>query len=232
LRLIAAYDQLAAAFDQFCSQMACCLDVSTLSPEERVRLAQAHNGIEAVIHSVDELLAFERSKEREIMAALDDNIQKQLSGKTLQVVSFALGSEEYGVDIAQVQEINRMIKVTNVPQAAQFMEGVINLRGRLIPIIDLRTRFGMERAERTKNTRIVVTEIGSKRLGMVVDSVSEVLRIPVEQIEDAPDLVAGVDTEYIRGVGKLEDRLIILLDLGRVISADEKTELQKLDAAA
>ena len=165
------------------------------------------------------------------MAALDDNVQKQLSGKTLQVVSFALGSEEYGVDIAQVQEINRMVTVTHVPQAAQFMEGVINLRGRLIPIIDLRTRFGMERAERTKNTRIVVTEIGSKRLGMVVDSVSEVLRIPVEQIEDAPDLVAGVDTEYIRGVGKLDDRLIILLDLGRVISADEKTELQKLDAA-
>ena len=90
----------------------------------------------------------------------------------------------------------------------------------------------MERAERTKNTRIVVTEIGSKRLGMVVDSVSEVLRIPVEQIEDAPDLVAGVDSEYIRGVGKLDDRLIILLDLGRVISADEKSELQKLDAAA
>jgi purine-binding chemotaxis protein CheW len=166
------------------------------------------------------------------MAALDDNIKKQLSGKTLQVVSFALGSEEYGVDIAQVQEINRMVTVTHVPQAAQFMEGVINLRGRLIPIIDLRTRFGMERAERTKNTRIVVTEIGSKRLGMVVDSVSEVLRIPVEQIEDAPDLVAGVDSEYIRGVGKLDDRLIILLDLGRVISADEKSELQKLDAAA
>jgi purine-binding chemotaxis protein CheW len=167
-----------------------------------------------------------------LMAALDDNIQKQLSGRTLQVVSFALGSEEYGVDIAQVQEINRMVTITHVPQAPQFMEGVINLRGRLIPIIDLRTRFGMERAERTKNTRIVVTEIGSKRLGMVVDSVSEVLRIPVEQIEDAPDLVAGVDTEYIRGVGKLDDRLIILLDLGRVISAEEKTALQKLDAAA
>jgi purine-binding chemotaxis protein CheW len=166
------------------------------------------------------------------MAALDDNIQKQLSGKTVQVVSFALGSEEYGVDIAQVQEINRMIAITRVPQAPPFMEGVINLRGRLIPIIDLRTRFGMERAQRTKHTRIVVTEISSKRLGMVVDSVSEVLRIPVEQIEDAPDLVAGVDTEYIRGVGKLEDRLIILLDLGRVISSAEKAELQKLDAAA
>jgi purine-binding chemotaxis protein CheW len=166
------------------------------------------------------------------MAALDDDIKKQLSGRTLQVVSFSLGSEEYGVDIAQVQEINRMVTITRVPRAPQFTEGVINLRGQLIPIIDLRTRFGMERSERTKNTRIVVTEVGSKRLGMVVDSVSEVLRIPVEQIEDAPDLVAGVDTEYIRGVGKMGDRLIIMLDLGRVISAGEKTELQGLDAAA
>jgi len=166
------------------------------------------------------------------MAALDHNVQKQLSGKTLQVVSFALGSEEYGVDIAQVQEINRMVAITRVPRAPQFMEGVINLRGQLIPIIDLRTRFGMECAERTKNTRIVVTEIGSKRLGMVVDSVSEVLRIPVEQIEDAPDLVASVDTEYIRGVGKLEDRLIVMLDLARVISASETKELQELGTAA
>ena len=165
------------------------------------------------------------------MAALDDNIETQLSGRTLQVVSFALGSEEYGVDIAQVQEINRMVTITHVPQAAQFMEGVINLRGRLIPIVDLRTRFGMRSSERTKNTRIVVTEIGSKRVGMIVDSVSEVLRIPVEQIEDAPDLVAGVDTEYIRGVGKMGDRLIIMLDLARVISGSEKTELQKLNAA-
>ena len=166
------------------------------------------------------------------MAALDDNIKTQLSGRTLQVVSFALGSEEYGVDIAQVQEINRMVAITRVPRAPQFMEGVINLRGQLIPIVDLRTRFGMERAERTKNTRIVVTEIGSKRLGIVVDSVSEVLRIPVDQIEGAPDLVAGVDTEYIRGVGKMDDRLIIMLDLARVISASEKTELQALDDAA
>jgi purine-binding chemotaxis protein CheW len=166
------------------------------------------------------------------MAAIDDSIKTQLSGRTLQVVSFALGSEEYGVDIAQVQEINRMVAITRVPRAPQFMEGVINLRGQLIPIIDLRMRFGMDRAERTKNTRIVVTEIGSKRLGMVVDSVSEVLRIPVEQIEDAPDLVAGVDTEYIRGVGKLDDRLIIMLDLASVISASEKTELQELGTAA
>jgi purine-binding chemotaxis protein CheW len=146
--------------------------------------------------------------------------------ETIQVVSFKLGSEEYGVDIAQVQEINRMVAVTHVPRAPVFMEGVINLRGQLIPIIDLRTRFGMPRAEHTKNTRIVVTEIGSKRVGMVVDSVSEVLRLPVDQIEAAPDMITGVDTEYIRGVGKIEERLIILLDLAKIITGSEKRELE------
>jgi purine-binding chemotaxis protein CheW len=151
---------------------------------------------------------------------------------TIQVVSFKLGSEEYGVDIAQVQEINRMVAVTHVPRAPQFMEGVINLRGQLIPIIDLRARFGMPRAEHTKNTRIVVTEIATKRVGMVVDSVSEVLRLDVGQIEPAPEMITGVDTEYIRGVGKIEDRLIILLDLAKIITGSEKRELDSADVEA
>jgi purine-binding chemotaxis protein CheW len=125
-----------------------------------------------------------------------------------------------------------MVTITHVPRAPHYMEGVINLRGQLIPIIDLRTRFGMPRTEHTKNTRIVVTEIGTKRVGMVVDSVSEVLRIPTEQIEDAPDMIAGVDTEYIRGVGKMGDRLIIMLDLGRVISGSEKRDLESLETEA
>jgi purine-binding chemotaxis protein CheW len=152
--------------------------------------------------------------------------------ETIQVVSFKLGSEEYGVDIAQVQEINRMVAITHVPRAPQFMEGVINLRGQLIPIIDLRARFGMPRAEHTKNTRIVVTEIGAKRVGMVVDSVSEVLRLATEHIEDAPEMITGVDTEYIRGVGKIEDRLIILLDLARIISGAERRELEATEIEA
>ena len=152
--------------------------------------------------------------------------------ETIQVVSFKLGSEEYGVDIAQVQEINRMVAITHVPRAPQFMEGVINLRGQLIPIIDLRTRFGMPRTEHTKNTRSVVTEIGTKRVGMVVDSVSEVLRLDLAQIEEAPEMITGVDTEYIKGVGKIEDRLIILLDLARIISGAEKRELDAAEIDA
>jgi len=119
-----------------------------------------------------------------------------------------------------------MVEITRVPRAPRFMEGVINLRGQLIPIIDLRTRFGMQRIDKTKSSRIVVTEIGSKRVGIVVDSVSEVINIPIENVEDAPEMISGVGTEYIQGVGKLGDRLIIMLDLTMVISTEEKQALE------
>lgn len=147
----------------------------------------------------------------------------------LQVVSFKLDTEEYGVDISQVQEIIRLVEITHVPRAPHFMEGVINLRGQLIPIVDLRTRFAMARAAATKATRIVVTEIGSRRVGIVVDSVSEVLNLPMEDVEEAPEMIAGIGTEYIQGVGKVGDRLIILLDLTMVMNADERRELEHLD---
>jgi len=160
------------------------------------------------------------------------NEKIQVSGEIVQVVSFRLGGEEYGVDIAQVQEIIRLVEITHVPRAPHFMEGVINLRGQLIPIIDLRTRFGMQRITATKGTRIVVTEIGTKRVGIVVDSVSEVINIPLENIEDAPEMISGVGTEYIQGVGKIGERLIIMLDLTMVITTEEKKELETVEAAA
>ncbi|HEV7179627.1 MAG TPA: chemotaxis protein CheW [Candidatus Baltobacteraceae bacterium] len=160
---------------------------------------------------------------------MDRKEQQQLSGEKIQVVSFRLGNEEYGVDIAQVQEIIRMVDITHVPRAPHFMEGVINLRGQLIPIIDLRTRFGMDRADHTKNTRIIVTEIVTKRVGIIVDGVSEVLNIPIENVEEAPEMIAGVGTEYISGVGKVNERLIILLELQKVITTSEKQELESLE---
>jgi len=163
---------------------------------------------------------------------MDRKEQQQYSGEKIQVVSFHLGSEEYGVDISQVQEMIRMVDITHVPRAPHFMEGVINLRGQLIPIIDLRTRFGMPRNAHTKNTRIVVTEIAGKRVGIIVDSVSEVLNLPIENVEEAPEMIAGVGTEYISGVGKVNDRLIILLELQKVISTQEKQELETLEVSA
>jgi purine-binding chemotaxis protein CheW len=135
----------------------------------------------------------------------------------LQLVSFNIGSEEFGVDILKVQEINRMVEITKVPQAPHYVEGVINLRGKVIPIIDLRKRFSLELKETDKNTRIVVVDIGGNILGMIVDSVSEVLRLPANTIEPPPDLVTGINSEYINGVAKLEDRLLIFLDLSKVV---------------
>ena len=139
----------------------------------------------------------------------------------LQLVSFRIGSEEFGVDILRVQEINRMVEITRVPQAPHYVEGVINLRGKVIPIVDLRKRFNLELKEHDKNTRIVVVDIGGNILGMIVDSVSEVLRLPADTIEPPPDIVTGINAEYIRGVAKLEDRLRMLLDLAKVIDLEE-----------
>jgi purine-binding chemotaxis protein CheW len=135
----------------------------------------------------------------------------------LQLVSFKIGDEEFGVDILKVQEINRMLDVTQVPNAPAYVDGVINLRGKVIPIMDLRSRFGMARRERDKNSRIVVVELNGKIVGFVVDSVNEVLRIPKSVTEPPPALVAGINTEYITAVGKLDDRLLILLDLDKVL---------------
>jgi purine-binding chemotaxis protein CheW len=121
-----------------------------------------------------------------------------------------------------VQEIIRMMDITKVPRAPDFVEGVINLRGKVIPIIDLRKRFGLSTRDHDKHTRIIVIEINNMIVGFVVDSVSEVLRIPASTVEPPPPVVSGLESEYISGVGKLEDRLLILLDLNKLLSGEER----------
>ncbi|HLC41343.1 MAG TPA: chemotaxis protein CheW [Methylomirabilota bacterium] len=150
----------------------------------------------------------------------------------LQLVSFNLGDEEYGVDILRVQEINRMVHITRVPKAPEFVEGVINLRGKVIPIVDLRKRFGLTAKPHDKNTRIIVVDIDGRTVGLIVDGVSEVLRFSMDTIEPPPPMVTGVDAEYIWGVGKLEDRLLILLDLSKVLANEEKEYLGRSNALA
>ncbi|MBP6671696.1 MAG: chemotaxis protein CheW [Bacteroidetes bacterium] len=160
---------------------------------------------------------------------MSEVITKQNSAEELlQLVSFNIGDEEFGVDILKVQEINRMVEVTRVPNAPEYVDGVINLRGKVIPIIDLRRRFGMPRKEKDKNTRIIVVELTGKVLGFVVDAVSEVLRIPNSVTEPPPSIIAGIKAEYITAIGKLENRLLILLDLERVLSVDEHDEVRKV----
>lgn len=138
-----------------------------------------------------------------------------------QLVSFRLGNEEYGSEIMQVREIIRIQEITPVPETPEFVEGVINLRGSVIPIIDLRKRFGMEQGSRDKDTRIVVVSVEGREVGIIVDAVAEVLRITSDQVEQAPAVVSGIGKEYLLGVAKLEDRLLIILDLNKVLSAEE-----------
>lgn len=133
-----------------------------------------------------------------------------------QVVSFEIGAEEYAVDILEVQEINRMVEITRVPTAPSYVEGVINLRGKVIPIIDLRLRFGLPATDRTTESRIVVVDVNRNVIGLIVDSVSEVLRIPNSLIEPPPNGKGG-GAEFHKGVGRMDNRLLILLDLKRLL---------------
>ncbi len=153
---------------------------------------------------------------------------KNDSSELLQLVSFIIGNEEFGVDILFVQEINRMIQITKVPNSPDFVDGVINLRGRVIPVIDLRCKLGIAKKEHDKNTRIIVVEVNGNTVGFIVDAVNEVLRIPKSITEAPPALVSGVNSEFIKAVGKLEDRLLILLDLEKVISADQMETLSEV----
>ncbi len=159
------------------------------------------------------------------------NEEKNQNSELLQLVSFKIGEEEFGIDILRVQEIIKMIDITKVPNAPSFVEGVINLRGRIIPIVFLRKRLGMETKEFDKNTRIVVVEIDGKIVGFIVDAVSEVLRISKEITEKPPEFVSGVNSDYITAVAKLEDRLLILLDLDKTLSNRQKELLQNMDDA-
>jgi purine-binding chemotaxis protein CheW len=139
-----------------------------------------------------------------------------------QMVTFNLGPEIFGVNILQVQEINRMVEITAVPHSECYVEGIINLRGKVIPIIDLRKKFGLQEKTHDNHTRIIVVDVSGETVGLVVDSVSEVLRVPSGSLEDAPKLVTGgthSGADYIRSVAKLEDRLLIYLDLDKIISS-------------
>jgi len=151
----------------------------------------------------------------------DAPVTAKNDNRLIQLVTFSIAQEEFGVEILKVQEIIRTLEITRVPRAPEFVEGVINLRGKVIPIIDLRRRFGMESKVHDKDTRIIVIEISKMIVGFVVDAVSEVLRIPASTIELTTSIVSGVDSEYISGVGKLDDRLLIMIDLDKLLSPEE-----------
>ena len=143
----------------------------------------------------------------------------------LQLVIFQLADELYGVNIHSVESIIKLQTITTVPHAPAFVEGVTNLRGTVLPIIDLRKRFGLDLRAETNETRIVVLEVEGQQVGMVVDGVKEVLTISDEAVEPPSPIVSGIDTAFITGIAKVNDDLIILLDLAKVLNADEKADL-------
>jgi purine-binding chemotaxis protein CheW len=160
-----------------------------------------------------------QAKTTAINAATRSSNQEEVPGRAelLQLVSFRVGGEEYGLDILRVQEIIRLQHLTRVPNAPDSLDGVMNLRGKIIPVIALRKRFGLEPQAPDKETRIIVVEIQGTVLGFIVDAVSEVLRIPADTV-GPPPLLAKATQDYVSGVGKLEDRLLILLDVDRLMS--------------
>jgi len=147
--------------------------------------------------------------------------------KELQLVVFNIGDEEFGVVINQVREIVRLVEITRMPKAPKFIEGVVNLRGQIVSVMDLAKRLDIPSKPRDEDTRIIVIEIENNTVGMIVDSVSEVLRLPQENIEEVPALIeTEVPEHYIRGVGKLKDRLLVLLDLDKVLTYEELKNIE------
>ncbi len=148
--------------------------------------------------------------------------------RELQLVTFRLGKEEYGVNIEQVREIIRIVEIIHVPKAPAFVEGLINLRGTVVSVIDLRKRFDIIPSGEKEAERIIVVEVQNRTIGVIVDSVLEVLRLSSSNIDDVPPTVSGVDTKFLFGVGKIGERLMMLLDLDKVLSTEELKGLENL----
>ena len=140
----------------------------------------------------------------------------------LQLVSFKLDDIEYGIDILSVHEILRIPEITRLPNTPEYIKGVINLRGNVIPVVDIRLRFGMQQVALTELSRIIVVEIGDKLVGLLVDNVYQVIRLSRSRIDQPHDLIEGISTEFISGIGRLQDRLIVILRLDNILFSDEQ----------
>jgi len=147
-------------------------------------------------------------------------------------LTFGLGAEDYGLEILKVREINGMVPITAVPQMPDYVNGVINLRGKIIPVIDLRLKFGMSKAERTGQTCIIVVDVQGELRGVVVDRVSEVLDIYGQDIEDAPNIGENIDMSFVLGMGKAKGAVKILLDIDRVLSDVKCDNLAEIETEA
>ena len=163
------------------------------------------------------------------MATHENSAQNIGKNELIQLVSFKLDSEEYGIEVLKVREIIRMIPITHMPNSPSYVEGIINLRGKIIPVVSMRRKFGLMDQENSTQTRIVVMDISGELMGFIVDSVSEVIRISSSEIQPPPNVVSGgFDQECITGVFNQADRLLVLLDLEQLFSHEEKSFLMSV----
>lgn len=152
-----------------------------------------------------------------------------VSNDIRQLVIFRLGEGSYGLDIQSVREINRLIDITPIPLAPEFVDGIINLRGSIIPVVNLGQRFNLDRAGQSKDARIVVVESDANTVGLVVDEVSEVLRLPATEIDPASNLSSnGIDLDFVQGVGKIDGKMILILSMGKLLSTEEEAQLTQV----
>ncbi len=158
-------------------------------------------------------------------------MEQEHTEKEIQVVAFVLNNEEFACDINNVREVLKMVKVTPLPQSLKFVEGVINLRGEVIPVVDLRKRFNLPKVDYSERSRIIIVEVGPSQVGLIVDEVSEVLRLSSSQIQASPSGITGGDNELIVGVGKIEQRLLIILNLEYILSTEEQLALEDITEA-
>lgn len=147
----------------------------------------------------------------------------------VKVIVFQLKDEEYGVEVDQVRSIERMQHITRVPRTPSFVKGVVNLRGVVTPIIELRNRFGIEEIETTDSSRIIIVAVGDMEVGLIVDAANDVVDIPNNVVEPPPEVVGGVEADYLRGVAKMDKRLLILLNLDKVLNPKDLKETKSLE---
>ncbi|GAB6988935.1 chemotaxis protein CheW [Paenibacillus pini] len=151
-------------------------------------------------------------------------------GEELKVIVFKLGNEEYGIEVEKVQTIERMLPITRVPKTYTFVRGVINLRGVVIPVIDLRGRFNLPEGEYTDQTRIIIVAVNEMEVGFIVDSANDVIDLNTDRIESPPEVVGGIKAKYLDGVAKIgDDRLLIMLNLAEVLKKSEIIQLESIE---
>lgn len=151
-------------------------------------------------------------------------------GEELKVIVFALGNEEYGIEVDKVRTIERLSPITRIPKTATFIKGVINLRGVVVPVIDLRGRFNLSETTATENSRIIVVAVADMEVGFIVDSANDVIDIDTDTIDLPPEIVGGIKAKYLRGIAKLgEGRLLIMLNLSEVLNKSEITQIEQLE---